>query len=113
MILDRVDGTYINESRNAMKNYLSQNFYNEPIELTRDTIDKDRTILIFSNFTNIQAAYQFLLKIKKAAPEELSWLPANKYSFYPISDENLLVLKTNKDIVGYISWLKKNYPVKL
>jgi hypothetical protein len=53
------------------------------------------------------------LKIKKAAPEELSWLPANKYSFYPISDENLLVLKTNKDIVGYISWLKKNYPVKL
>jgi tetratricopeptide (TPR) repeat protein len=113
MILDRVDGTYINESRNAMKNYLSQNFYNEPIELTRDTIDKDRTILLFSNFKNIQAAYQFLLKIKKAAPEELSWLPANKYSFYPISDENLLVLKTNKDIVSYISWLKKNYPVKL
>ena len=54
-----------------------------------------------------------LLKIKKAAPEELSWLPANKYSFYPISGQNLLVLKTNKDIVGYISWLKKNYPVKL
>jgi hypothetical protein len=96
-----------------MKNYLSQNFYNEPIELTRDTIDKDRTILLFSNFTNIQVAYQFLLKIKKAAPEELFWLPANKYSFYPISGENLLVLKTNKDIVGYISWLKKNFPVKL
>ena len=113
MVLDRVDGTYINEAKNAMRNYLSQNFYNEPIELTRDFIDKDRTILLFSNFTNIQAAYQFLLKIKKAAPEELSWLPANKYSFYPISGQNLLVLKTNTDIVGYISWLKKNYPVKL
>jgi hypothetical protein len=33
--------------------------------------------------------------------------------FYPISGENLMVLKTNKDIADYISWLKKNYPVKL
>ena len=70
-------------------------------------------MLVFSNFTSIETAYQFLLKIKKAAPVELSWLPANKYSFYPISDKNLLVLKTNKDIAGYISWLKKNYPGKL
>jgi curved DNA-binding protein CbpA len=66
-----------------------------------------------STFQNIQAAYEFLLKTKKVAQEELSWLPINKYSFYPISVENILVLKTNKDIADYIGWLKKNYPVKL
>ena len=113
MLLDKVDGTYISESKNALTRYLTQNFNNEPIALTKDAIDKDLAMLVFSNFTSIDTAFQFLIKIKKAAPVELSWLPANKYSFYPISDKNLLALKTNKDIAGYISWLKKNYPGKL
>ena len=113
MILDKVDGTYINESKNAMERFVIQNFNKEKLVLTKDAIDKEHTILVFSGFTNIQAAEQFFLKVKKEAPVELSWLPASKYSFCPISDENLLVLKTNKDIAGYISWLKKNYPIKL
>ena len=58
------------------------------------------------------AAYQFLAKIKKDAPEEISWLPANKYSFYLISDENLQLLKTNKDIPAYRGLLNKAYPGK-
>ncbi len=113
MILNKVDGTYINESKNSLDRYIRSNFYNQSITITKDAIDKDNTIFVFSDFTNIQAAYEFLLKIKKASSEELSWLSSSKYSFLPISGENLLVLKTNKDIADYISWLKKNYPVKL
>ena len=113
MILNKVDGTYINESKKFLDRYTLSVSNNQPIELTRDAIDKDNTIFVFSDFTNIQAAYEFLLKTKKVAQEELSWLPINKYSFYPISVENILVLKTNKDIADYNGWLKKNYPVKL
>jgi len=113
MILNKVDGTYINESKNFLDRYIRGVSNNQPIDLTRDAIDKDNTLFVFSDFTNIQTAYEFLLKTKKVAQEELSWLPINKYSFYPISGENLMVLKTNKDIADYISWLKKNYPVKL
>lgn len=113
MVLDKVDGTYINEAKTGMERYLIQNFRNEKTVIIKDAIDKERIILVFSSFTGIQAAYEFLLKVKKDAPVELSWLPANKYSFYPISDENLLVLKTNKDIAAYISWLRINYPAKL
>ena len=113
MILNKVDGTYINESKNSLDRYVRSNFYNQSITVTKDAIDKDNIIFVFSDFTNIQVAYEFLLKIKKASLEELSWLPSSKYSFLPISGENLVVLKTNKDIADYMSWLKKNYPVKL
>ncbi len=113
MILNKVDGTYINESKNSLDRYVRSTFNNQQITLTRDAIDKDNTLFVFTDFNNIQAAYEFLLKIKKVAQEELSWLNSSKYSFYPISGENLVVLKTNKDIADYISWLKKNYPVKL
>ncbi|MEP7108137.1 MAG: hypothetical protein ABI760_09140, partial [Ferruginibacter sp.] len=112
MILDKVDGTYVNESKNAFTRYLNESFRGEPISLARDAIDKDRALLVFTSFTDATAAYQFLTKLKKAAPEEVSWLPANKYSFYLISDQNLQLLKTNKDIPGYTGLLNKVFPGK-
>ena len=110
MILDKVDGTYVNESKNAFTRYLNESFRGEPITLTRDAIDKDRSLLVFTSFPDAAAAFRFLLNVKKAAPDEVSWLPANKYSFYLINDENLQLLKTNKNISGYIDLLKKVYP---
>ncbi len=112
MILDKVDGTYVNESKNAFARYLNESFRGEPITLIKDAIDKDRAVLVFTSFTDATAAYRFLVKIKKDAPDEVSWLPANKYSFYLISDENFQLLKTNKDIAGYIGLLNKIYPGK-
>ncbi|MCW3092532.1 MAG: hypothetical protein JWP81_3601 [Ferruginibacter sp.] len=112
MVMDKVDITYINESKNAFTRYLNESFKGEPITLVRDAIDKDRSVLIFTSFADVPAAYRFLEKLKKAAPEEISWLPANKYNFYLISDENLQLLKTNKDFVGYINLLNKIYPGK-
>ena len=78
----------------------------------RDAIDKDRALLVFSPFTNAEAAYQFLEKLKKAAPDEVSWLPANKYSFILISEDNLQLLKTNKDFPAYTGALNKAFPGK-
>lgn len=112
IILDKVDGTYINESKNAFTRYLNESFRGEPITIVRDAIDKDKTVLIFTSFTDAASAYQFLLKLKKAAPEEISWLPASKYSFYVMNEENLQLLKTNKDIAGYIALLNKVFPGK-
>jgi len=110
MILDKVDGTYVNESKNAFTRYLGESFRGQPITLTRDAIDKDKSLLVFTSFADAAAAYSFLLKVKRAAPDEVSWLPANKYSFYLISDENLQLLKTNKDIAAYIGLLNKVFP---
>jgi tetratricopeptide (TPR) repeat protein len=112
MILEKVDGVYINEAKNAFNRYNKQNYYGEVIDITKDAIDAERNILVISSFADGAAALQYYDKIKKAAPREVSWLPANKYYFLIISNQNLQVLKNNKDITGYKALLNKQYPGK-
>ena len=75
-------------------------------------MDADRTLLIFSEFISADEAIEYLDKIKKDAPSEVSWLPAQKYSFYIISAPNLELLKENKNLQSYIDLLNKKYPGK-
>jgi hypothetical protein len=110
MLLDKVDVTYINESKNALARYAADNFRAANITISKDTVNKDNALLIFSSFANADEAMIFLNKIKRAAPEEISWLPANKYSFMLIDDENLQRLKNTNDIAGYKNLLSKQYP---
>lgn len=112
MILDKVDPVYISETRNAFNRYNRDNFAAQAIDITRDAIDKDKNILIFSKFTDANAAILYADRLKKNAAAEVSWLPANKYSFLIISDANLQVLKANKDFAGYIKLLNSKYPGK-
>jgi hypothetical protein len=112
MVLDKVDGTYVNESKNAFTRYVAESFRGQPIIITKDAIDKDMAVLVFASFENADAALQFLYKIKKAAPDEVSWLPAAKYSFLIISDENLRLLHINKNLKVYKDLINKQYPGK-
>ncbi|MEO7960238.1 MAG: hypothetical protein ABIR19_01755, partial [Ginsengibacter sp.] len=63
-------------------------------------------------FPNADEAMVFVNRIKRDAASEVSWLPANKYSFYIISDANLEVLKQNKTLPDYLELLNKKYPGK-
>jgi len=111
MVLDQVDGVYINEAKNAFTRFNKQ--YNfSTISITRDNIDNKKALLIFNGFINTDAAILFYDKIKKAASNEVSWLTASQYSFIVIDDSNLQLLKSSKDINGYKSLLKKIYPSK-
>jgi tetratricopeptide (TPR) repeat protein len=112
MVLDKVDGTYVNESKNAFTRYVAENFRDQPIAVTKDAIDKDISLVVFTSFANAEAALQFLNKVKKAAPDEVSWLPAAKYSFLIISDDNLQLLRNNKNLKEYKGLLIKQYPGK-
>ncbi len=112
MILDKVDGTYVNESKNAFTRYVAENFKEQQILITKDALDKDIAVLIFSSFSTADFALQFVNKIRKAAPDEVSWLPAAKYSFLIISDANLQLLKINKNLKEYKGLLSKQYPGK-
>jgi len=112
MILDKVDGVYVNEAKNAFNRYNKENYYGQTIDIAKDVIDADHNILIISSFADGAAALQYCDKIKKDAAREVSWLPANKYTFIIITGDNLQVLKTNKDITGYKALLNKQYPGK-
>ena len=110
MWLDKVDVTYVNESKNAFVRYVSDNYRASGLTVNKDVIDKDYSLLVFTSFANAEEAILFFTKVKKAAPEEISWLPANKYTFYIIDNDNLERLKTTKDLTGYKNLLNKQYP---
>jgi tetratricopeptide (TPR) repeat protein len=112
MILEKVDGVYVTEARNAFNRYNKQNYYGQIIDITKEALDGEKNVLIISSFADGAAALQYYDKIKRDASREVSWLPANKYSFVIISNENLQVLKINKNITGYKELLNKQYPGK-
>jgi tetratricopeptide (TPR) repeat protein len=110
MILDKVAGMYVNEARNALTRYNSENYYGQQITVVKDDLDADRSLLLISTFADDNAAMSYFTKIKRSAGREMSWLPAAKYSFVIITKSNLQVLKENKDLAGYKSLLNNLYP---
>jgi tetratricopeptide (TPR) repeat protein len=112
MIMEKVDHSYTTEARNAVANYDDENFYGQNIIAVNDTLDTNHSLVVISSFKNADDAMTYYSKIKKGAPEYLSWLPANKYSFMIITANDLNVLKKNKDIAGYRRHLNMVYPGK-
>ncbi|MFN8244008.1 MAG: hypothetical protein U0X40_08140 [Ferruginibacter sp.] len=110
MILEKVDNVYTNEAKNALDRYNRENFYGQPIQIAKEALDADHNILVISSFANADAALQYYDKIRREAKNEISWLPANKYSFLIITAANLDVLKAGKNISAYKSLLNTQYP---
>lgn len=112
MVLTKVDPVYVSEARNAFSRYTRSKFYSQQIEVTRDTLDSDRSVLVFSSFVSAEDAMKFLERISRDARSEASWLPADKYAFYIISDDNLELIKENKKLESYLELLRQNLPGK-
>jgi tetratricopeptide (TPR) repeat protein len=110
MVLDKVDGTYINEAKNAYTRFSSDYFRDLQLEITRETLDAERALVVFKTFPDTETAMRFIARARRAAPEEVSWLPANKYSFVLISESNLTLLQSNKNLAGYLDGLRKQFP---
>ncbi|MCY7293749.1 MAG: hypothetical protein LH615_16350, partial [Ferruginibacter sp.] len=109
MILDKVDGVYVNEAKNAFTRFNKGSMATINVLITKDTIDVARSLLLFKSFENATEALKYFDKIKKSAPSEVSWLQAAKYSFIIISEENLLLLKTNKELTSYKQLINANF----
>ena len=109
IVLNKVDAVYANETRNAFKRFNSSNGFPN-VSVNKDTLTSDKSLVVFGYFGSAADAFSYCTKIKKAAPSQISWLPANKYSFLIISEENLLLLKSNKDLDSYKTLLNNQYP---
>ena len=110
MVLNKVDQVYTNEAKNALTRYNKENFYGQTININKDALDADNNLLVITSFPDAAAAMIYYNKIKKDAASELSWLPANKYSFLIITEANLQLLKTNKNLTGYKALLNTQFP---
>ena len=110
MVLEKVDPVYVNEAKNAFTRYNTENYYGQSITVNKDNLDAEHGLLVISSFTDAATALQYYGKIKKAAASEVSWLPASKYSFIIITNENLQLLKANKNVTEYKKLLNTQFP---
>lgn len=112
VVLDKVDPVYVREAGNAFNRYNKTAFYNKVINISSVDISNDIKFVMMSGFDNAGAAVEYVEKARKAAPTEVPWLPANKYSFIIITAENLEILKASKDVNAYKQFLIQSFPGK-
>ena len=113
VVLDKVDPVYVTESRNAFNRYNREKYYNKTFEINNIPLDENIKLVVLKPFDNAEAAIDYIEKARKVAGSDIiPWLPADKYSFYMISQANLDLLMTSKDIDWYKQALKNAFPGK-
>ena len=113
LVMTKVDPVYVTESKNAFDRYNRENFYGKNYEIIKESLSDTTKMMIIHGFENAPAALTYLDKAENAAPREIiPWLPANKYFFVIIDDQNLEILKANKNMDLYKKFLNIYSPDK-
>ncbi|HVY73375.1 MAG TPA: hypothetical protein VG890_01010, partial [Puia sp.] len=113
LIMNKVDPVYVTESRNAFDRYNRENYYAKHFDINIVTLSDSIRLVTINGFENADAALSYMSKAAAVSGREiLPWLPANKYSFIIIDDQNLGILQSNKDISGYKQFLSFYFPGK-
>lgn len=113
LLLNKVDPVFVNEAKNAFMRYNRDTYYNKTFTAELAEINPDNRILLLSPFKDAAEAIAYIDKAgPKTATEILPWLKGGKYSYLILSEANLNLLKQNKDIDLYKSFLNQYYPGK-
>jgi outer membrane protein assembly factor BamD (BamD/ComL family) len=113
LILNKVDPVFSNEAKNAFFRYNRESFYNKTMAVDLIELDSDNRLLLISPFKTAQEAVDYIDRTRpKTASEIIPWLKGGKYSFSIINDNNLQLLKTNKDLENYKTFLNQHLPGK-
>jgi hypothetical protein len=111
LVMNKVDPVYVTESKNAFDRYDRENFYGKNFETSKESINDSIKLMVIHGFDDAAAALTYLNKAGNAAPREIiPWLPAGRYYFIIIDDQNLEILKANMDMQLYKRFLQVNAP---
>lgn len=112
-ILDKVDPVYATEARNAFDRFNKQKFYNQTISVSGVKVDERYHLILQGPFTDAAAAIAYIDEVKPITTRGiLPWLSAEKYSFFIISDKNLELLKSSKEMDAYKKLIQQAVPGK-
>ena len=113
IVLNKVDPVYVSEAKNAFNRYNLENYYSQSLTIENSSLSDTIKLVVIASFENSTAALEYLRNTKAMAPRAIvPWLPADKYSFLIISEANLGILMTNKDMPGYRKFLSAAFPGK-
>jgi len=110
LVMDKVDPVYVSEAKNAFVRYNKEKYYNKQIDVTPMPLTDDVRFVLIGQFENATASLDYMGKAGKlAASEIIPWMPANKYSFIIITQNNLDILNASKDIPAYKKFLVQHF----
>jgi len=110
LVMDKVDPVYVSEAKNAFTRYNKEKYYNRQIDINPLPLTDDIRFMLIGKFENAAVALDYLDKSRKlAASDIIPWMPAAKYSFIIITDNNLEILKNSKDVPAYKRFLIQNF----
>jgi hypothetical protein len=113
VLMDKVDEVYASEGKNAFNRYNREKFNNQPIAMNSLKLDDRFNLVLQGPFNDAKSAVDYVDKVRPIAGSRiLPWLSADKYSFIIISNANLDLLKTNKDMTAYKQLLKQAFSEK-
>ena len=112
-MLDKVDPVFSNEAKNAFFRYNRETYYNKTYTVELFQLDDDNRLMLMSSFNDAQDAVNYVEKTRpKTATEIIPWLKGGKYTFTIITESNLQLLKTSKDMEAYKNFLEQHLPGK-
>lgn len=113
VVLNKVDGMFVGEARNAVNRFNQERFYNKRLPINTVTIVPETQLLLVGPFLSASEAVSYTDLIKpQAAKSILPWLSAEKYGFNIISPANLRILQQKKDIAAFREFMQKALPGK-
>lgn len=111
IILEKVDAIFASEAKNAFNRFNKENFNTENIVIGSENITSNQQLILIGPFTEASNAVDYINKTKPMAKSRIvPWLATDKYSFVIISGNNLNLLKTNKDLNVYRTFLHGIFP---
>ena len=114
LVLNKVDGIFINEAKNAFNRFNQERFYGQKIPLTILPIsDSIHFLLIGAPFGNASAAISYLDQAKPLTNSRIvPWLTADKYNYSIISISNLGILQKRRNYNTYSTFVHQLFPDK-
>ena len=108
MVMEKVDPVYMSEAKIAFQRYNNSAHANEPIVINiHEGAADDLSWLGIGPKTDITSILGYFDELKANARQIIPWLPVNKYQFLVISQNNLEILKTRKNLEEYKLFMRQ------
>jgi outer membrane protein assembly factor BamD (BamD/ComL family) len=102
MILNDVDPVYASEARNAFARYHRENYSSAGLKITPLPLENNIQLILMQGFQNKNEAIAYFEKVQRIASLEIiPWLPAARFRFLPIAEDNIPVLEKSKKLSEY------------
>lgn len=108
MVFDKVDPVYISESKIALQRYNNSAHATETIRINiYEGAADEYSWLDVGPYPDVASVLGYFDELKANAKQIVPWLPAAKYQFLVISEQNLELLKTRKNLEEYKLFIRQ------